>query len=164
MSDDPHFRFTGFVNKQNYCYRAENNRPGIHQTSLHRKKVIGPFLYDSDDSGESNCKYCELLCHAMCNLCNAMCNFLLNGLHIEPMTFRCIKDVGFFSKMELPLTLPLTACWHYENVPRAPYVTAWWHELARQVLDLTATDCFVCGYQKRLWDTTSQHSWVEGRP
>lgn len=60
MSDEAHFHLTGYVNKQNYRYWADNNPKELHERPLHSSKVtvwcaisshgiIGPYFFENED-------------------------------------------------------------------------------------------------------------------
>lgn len=60
-SDEAHFHVSGSVNKQNFCYWAEDNPRELHQRPLHFPKVtvwcavskfgvIGPYFFEDDGS------------------------------------------------------------------------------------------------------------------
>lgn len=59
MSDEAHFHLSGFVNKQNFRYWAEENPRLLHETPLHAQKVtvwcamsangiIGPYFFEDE--------------------------------------------------------------------------------------------------------------------
>lgn len=63
MSDEAHFHLSGFVNKQNFRYWAEENPRLLHEKPLHAQKVtvwcaisasgiIGPYFYE-DEAGNT---------------------------------------------------------------------------------------------------------------
>ncbi|XP_075215399.1 uncharacterized protein LOC142321286 [Lycorma delicatula] len=58
-SDEAHFHLSGYVNKQNFRYRAENNPRQLHERPLHSQHVtvwcavadfgiIGPYFFDEE--------------------------------------------------------------------------------------------------------------------
>ena len=60
MSDEAHFHLSGFVNKQNFRYWAQENPMQLHQRPLHSQKVtvwcamssygvIGPYFFEDDN-------------------------------------------------------------------------------------------------------------------
>lgn len=60
MSDEAHFHLSGFVNKQNFRYWAQENPTELHQRPLHSKKVtvwcamsshgiIGPYFFENEN-------------------------------------------------------------------------------------------------------------------
>jgi len=60
MSDEAHFHLTGYVNKQNYRYWADNNPKEVNEHSLHSSKVtvwcavsshrvIGPYFFENEE-------------------------------------------------------------------------------------------------------------------
>lgn len=62
MSDEAHFHFSGFVNKQNFRYWAQDNPTELHQRPLHNNKVsmqcamssygvIGPYFFEDNGRG-----------------------------------------------------------------------------------------------------------------
>ena len=63
MTDEAHFHLSGYVNKQNYRYRAPENPQEIHQRPLHSERlnvwcgiasfgVLCPYFFE-DNEGES---------------------------------------------------------------------------------------------------------------
>jgi hypothetical protein len=60
MTHKAHFHLTGYINKQNFYYWAEENPRQLHQRPLHIEKVtvwcavasfgvIGPYFFEDDE-------------------------------------------------------------------------------------------------------------------
>lgn len=75
ISDEAHFHLSGFVNKQNFRYWAQDNPREFHQRPLHSAKVtiwcavssnvvIGPYFFESEDGSATtvtSARYVEML-------------------------------------------------------------------------------------------------------